>query len=548
MIWKKSAKLWLKKEVNKMNNIKILDCTLRDGGYINNWNFKKNNIEFILKHLVLSGADYVECGFYKLNEYDIDKTFFNNAAQLISLLPGDCGKTKLTLMINYGEIPIEAIPDAKDNILLRIVFKKNRRDEALKYCEQLIQKGYEIFINPMNTITYSSKEMLDLIEKVNEIKPAGFTIVDTTGSMKKKDLLSLLYLTDLNLDKKIALAFHSHNNLQLSFSNAQILMEQHLKRTVIIDSTVFGMGRGAGNLCTELLMQYINDNYDGKYNLIHILKIVDEQINKIFAVSPWGYSVPYYLAATNCCHPNYACFLIEKQMVPIELINHILKRIPLEKKNSFDLDFITELYNTTIEHYIDDDKDALKILNQIKGKKILILASGKNLIKQQNRINKFIKENTPYIISLNFEPDLYKPDLVFVSNLKRYNELNSITAPCAVTSNIPYPADYKLNYSSYRTNSLYADNVAIMLLNFLVTLNVPEVYLAGLDGYSSDLSENYINNDLLFVMPSENVELVNNEIKKELTKLSEKIKLNFVTDSYYGEVSEKYRDSNICII
>ena len=100
---------------------------------------------------------------------------------------------------------------------------------------------------------------------------------------------------------------------------------------------------------------------------------------------------------------------------------------------------------------------------------------------------------------------------MFVSNLKRYNELNSITAPCAVTSNIPYPADYKLNYSSYRTNSLYADNVAIMLLNFLVTLNVPEVYLAGLDGYSSDLSENYINNDLLFVMPSENVELVNNK-------------------------------------
>lgn len=245
-----------------MNNIKILDCTLRDGGYINNWNFKKNNIEFILKHLVLSGADYVECGFLKEKEYDINKTFFNNTEQLSRLLPEEQNNTKFTLMINYGEVPIENIPDSNNNIFLRVVFKKNYKDEAVKYCEQLIKKGYNVFVNPMNTISYSSKELLDLIEQVNKIKPFGFTIVDTNGSMKKRDLLSLLYLIDDNLDSKISLAFHSHNNLQLSFSNAQVLMEQPLKRTIIIDSTVFGMGRGAGNLCTELLMQYINDNFD----------------------------------------------------------------------------------------------------------------------------------------------------------------------------------------------------------------------------------------------------------------------------------------------
>ena len=529
-----------------MNNIKILDCTLRDGGYINNWNFKKNNIEFILKHLVLSGADYVECGFLKEKEYDINKTFFNNTEQLSRLLPEEQNNTKFTLMINYGEVPIENIPDSNNNIFLRVVFKKNYKDEAVKYCEQLIKKGYNVFVNPMNTISYSSKELLDLIEQVNKIKSFGFTIVDTNGSMKKRDLLSLLYLIDDNLDSKISLAFHSHNNLQLSFSNAQVLMEQPLKRTIIIDSTVFGMGRGAGNLCTELLMQYINDNFDGKYNLIHILKIVDEQINKIFAVTPWGYSVPYYLAATNLCHPNYARFLIEKQTVPIELINNILKQIPYEKKNAFDPEFITELYNSNVEHYVNDEKDVQKLSELLKNKTILVLAPGKNLIKQQDKVNDFIRKNNPFIISLNFESELYKSDLIFITNLKRFQELGKVATPCVITSNIPYSVDYKLNYSSYKENSL--DNVAIVLLKFLISINISKIYIAGLDGYNNDLSENYVNNDLLVIVPSEHVEFKNNEIKKELDHLREKIQITFITDSYYTEEKSNDQTKDFCIV
>lgn len=327
-----------------MSNVKILDCTLRDGGYVNQWEFGYDNICKIVENLSDAHIDYIECGFVKAVEYDKNKSLFNNINLLNKILP-QISLSKFTLMINYGDIKIEDIPQCKNkNILLRVALKKNVLVEALKFCKQLKQKGYKIFINPMYANMYTSEEMLNIIKKVNEIEPETFTIVDTTGSMKESDISRLFYLIDSNLDKNIALGFHSHNSLKLSFPNAQKLLKLCTNRELIIDSTVFGMGRGAGNLCTEVITQYINENYNGKYDIIPILKTIDGQINPIFTQTPWGYSVPYYLAATNSCHPNYATYLADKKNLSIDTINTILKNIPDEKKTIYDLQLIKQLY------------------------------------------------------------------------------------------------------------------------------------------------------------------------------------------------------------
>lgn len=323
---------------------KILDCTLRDGGYVNQWKFGYDNICKIVKNLTAAHIDYIECGFMKAVEYDKDKSLFNNINFLNEILSQN-STAKFTLMINYGDIAIEDIPQCEnENILLRVALKKNVLVEALEFCEQLKQKGYKIFINPMYINMYSSQEILDMIKEINEIKPETFTIVDTTGSMKEQDISRLFYLIDSNLGKNIALGFHSHNSLKLSFTNAQILLKLCTDRELIIDSTVFGIGRGAGNLCTEVITQYINENYNSKYDILPILKTIDEQINPIFTQTPWGYSVPYYLAATNSCHPNYATYFADKKNLSIDTINTILKNIPNEKKTIYDMQLIEELY------------------------------------------------------------------------------------------------------------------------------------------------------------------------------------------------------------
>ena len=333
-----------------MSKVKILDCTLRDGGYVNNWGFGCGNILKIISNLVEAKIDYVECGFFKTDEYIENKTFFNSLEQLENILPQNIKKTKFCLMINYGEVPIDSIFETKNNnIYFRVVFKKEKKSEALEFCKKLMQKGFKVSVNPMNTVGYSPAELLDLIKDVNCLNPEFFTIVDTNGEMKKNDVLSLFYLLDNNLNSEIKLGFHSHNNLKLSFSNALSILEQTSKRTVVIDSSVLGIGRGAGNLCTEVLTQYLNDYYKGEYELFPVLKLVDECINPIFNLNPWGASVHYYLSATNSCHPNYASFLLNKKEMSVDVINEIFTKIPVEKKSCYDDSLIENLYNVIVK-------------------------------------------------------------------------------------------------------------------------------------------------------------------------------------------------------
>ena len=232
---------------------------------------------------------------------------------------------------------------------IRVLFKKNKIDEAIKKAELLQSKGYKVFLQPATIIEYSVEDFKLLLEKTNEIKPYSFYIVDTLGTMQKEQLLNLFEIADKNLDKSISIGFHSHNNLQLAFSNAQALMDLDTDRDIIIDSSVFGMGRGAGNLCTELLMQNLNESYKADYKLNPIYKIFDENLKPIFDKTPWGYSMPLFISAKYKCHPNYAIFLKEKGLQSAEYIDKIISKIENSKRNVFDKDYIEKIYKENLK-------------------------------------------------------------------------------------------------------------------------------------------------------------------------------------------------------
>lgn len=328
-----------------MHNIKVLDCTLRDGGYVNNWSFGQENAQKIIFGLQKAKLDFIEIGFIGKKEANSAQTLFNDFEKINAFLPKNYNKNSLLAMIAYGTFPLEKIPKIEASSIggIRVIFKKDKKEEALKYCQKIKEKGYKLFINPTYVDQYDDNEFLNLIKDVSNIEPYAFSIVDSLGVMKENDILRLYFLIEQNLKKEIALCFHSHNNLQLSFLNAQCLMKNCLNRELIIDSTIFGMGRGAGNLRSEFLAQYINNNFMGEYDIVPILKIVDEEINPIFKKTPWGYSVPYHLAAVNHCHPNYAKFLSEKKL-STEKIDNLLASIPKEKKITYDKDFIQQLF------------------------------------------------------------------------------------------------------------------------------------------------------------------------------------------------------------
>ena len=324
---------------------KILDCTLRDGGYIINWLFGKSNIDEIMKNLELSGIDYIEAGFLKESEtaQEEDKTFWGSPEKLAHTTSKD---QNYTLMVNYGEYSIANFKKCETpNIKIRVAFKKHNQSEALDYIKELKTLGWEVFANPMSTNTYSDEELLSLIKKINEISPLCLSIVDTLGNTYEAEVLEIIKFIDKNLNPDIAIGFHPHNSLQLSFSNTEAIIKADIKHDLIIDSCLYGMGRGAGNLCTELITKYLNDNCGGNYNLLPLLKIIDKNIKPIHEKKPWGYSTAYFIAAIHSCHPNYAAYLIDLGLADEE-IDRFMRQIPQDKKSVFDKDFISSITQT----------------------------------------------------------------------------------------------------------------------------------------------------------------------------------------------------------
>ena len=165
---------------------------------------------------------------------------------------------------------------------------------ALELCRGIKGKGYKVFIQAMVSLNYTDEEFLELIRRVNEFRPYAFYIVDSFGVMKKKDLVRLFYLVEHNLHEEILVGFHSHNNMQLSYSNAQTLADIHTERDLIIDSSVYGMGRGAGNLNTELFVEYLNDAFGKSYRRQPLLEIIDTVLEGFYRRDGWGYSLPNY--------------------------------------------------------------------------------------------------------------------------------------------------------------------------------------------------------------------------------------------------------------
>lgn len=524
-----------------MNSIKILDCTLRDGGYINDFNFGKKNITKIINKLSAANIDIIECGFLKSGKTDENRSLYHCVEAIEPHLVQKNDSIMYVAMIAYGDISAEEISPYNGKSIngIRITFHEYQVDEAFALGENLKQKGYKIFMQPVGTMAYSDAELLQLIKKINKLHPFAFYLVDTLGQMYKSDLLRMFYLVDHNLDPDIMVGFHSHNNLQMSFANAQELMEIQTKRQLIVDSSVFGMGRGAGNLCTELITEYINKNIKVKYDIVSLLEIVDEHLNQIFSVSPWGYAVPYYLAATNGCHPNYASYLLNKQTLSVKDINFILNQLSVEKRHLFDRKKIHDLYQAFQKHEIDDSDRVKKLSEVFEGKKVLVLAPGKTLITEEESIRKYAEQEKPYIISINFMPKNYKIDCLFISNPKRFNAIDDFATiekslKVITTSNLNSEVGDKVNYSSLiDSNKEESDNSGMMCLRFLKRCGVKNVALAGFDGFTVHNEANYIEEELINRVEREALIRKNAAIVAQLKDLSETMKFDFVTTSKY---------------
>lgn len=534
------------------NNISILDCTLRDGGYINDWKFGYQNIRSILSKLTKAQIDIVECGFLEdvidtqdvNNEYNGEYSFFNDVDQIGAILPKEKGTTQYVAMARYGLLDINKLKpyDGKSINGIRVTFHIDEVEEAIEFCKQIKEKGYNVYVQPVGTTSYTDSYLLELIDIVNNIDPFAFYIVDTLGLMRSDDLLRMFYLIDNNLKEDILLGFHSHNNLQLSFSNAQELANLHTKRSIIVDSSVYGMGRGAGNLNTELITQHLNSVKGSNYNTDYVLEIIDETINPLLGKYEWGYAIPYYLAAINNCHPNYATYLMNRKTLPVKAISNILNMITQDRRELYDKSYIAELYTQYQKLNIDDSEDLQSLIDEFSNKKVVIIAPGSSTKRELSKINKHLQNNDDIKISINFDGDGIETDYCFFSNHRRFqmfrdSQVNGHRKDTIITSNIKTTEDYykyKLNYSEYlNSQPLVNDNATLMLLSILIKIGVTEVDIIGFDGFKINSERHYVEDGMETDLDENVLNEMNHQISEVVKELGQKLKLNFVTESMY---------------
>ena len=530
-----------------MKNIKILDCTLRDGGYINVWNFGEPTIKSITHKLEAAAIDIIEVGFMTEKSQDENYTLFSSTEEVEQIMPATHNSMYVG-MIAIGEKEIHpsklADYDGKSIDGIRLTFHQNEVDKAIEWATIIKEKGYKVFMQPVGTIFYTDAELLALIERVNDLNPYAFYIVDTLGSMYRNKLLYMFYLVDSNLNSDIKIGFHAHNNLQLAFSNAQELSRIHTTRTLILDSSVYGMGRGAGNLPTELITQYINDNIEKKYDTTTILDIYDENISLIREEYEWGYSVPYDIAASYVCHPNYATYLLNKQTLIMKNIEEIIRSIPKEERPIYNKKLIEELYIEYQNKKIDDKDAVEKIRSLASDKKILVLAPGKTLVSEFDVIQRYIDELDPYIISVNFLDQKFHVDACFVSNQKRIESIknehkklpDSLIISTSNIGNINNNDNLCVDYYSYTNqDEVVFDNAGLMLFKLLIQCGVSEITLAGFDGFKTRYNENYYNDKLNIPVDENELKDKQERIKSQIQELGKKLKINFLTPSVYEE-------------
>ena len=530
-----------------MRKAQMLDCTLRDGAYLIDKKFGDNVIKGMIGGLLKSNVDIIEIGFLQTEGFGEGKTVFANAADAARFVPQPKGKTMYTVLADYSRYDVELLDENPGNSFdaVRVCFFKKEREGAVEFCKRVAEKGYKFFVQPVDILGYSDKEMIDLIEKVNPLNPYCFSIVDTFGSMYEDDLERVYHLIDHNLVYTSKIGFHSHNNMQMSSALSQSFLRMtYSSRESVVDTTVAGMGRGAGNTPTELIMQYMIQKLGYPYNLDAILDLIDTYMPAIRSQCTWGYTTPYFIAGCYSAHVNNISYLSKKNGIESKDIRYILNKIGGQKRKRYDYDLLEATYTDYLSSNIDDEEDFNKLRDVIKGKKVTVVAPGSTTTSYLEKVVEESKDSV--VIAINHIPQNVDIEYVFVSNNSRYNywkEDAKFNATAKIfTSNLDYAKgeiDLVVSYKRLlKCGWENMDNSTILLLRLLDKLGAKSISVAGFDGYGTDT--NYSQKTMERQLSTEDANKINKELEEMLADFAlskENVeKIRFLTPSRFEGV------------
>lgn len=532
-------------------NIELLDCTLRDGAYIVNARFGSPAIIGIIKKMRDANIDLIECGWLKDEAHQEGTSFYHMPSDLERYLPHKKGRSSYVAMIDWNRYAVDALPECDGRTLdaIRVVFPHGKQKEGIEVGRKIAEKGYQVYFQAANTLAYSEKELYELAREANKATPVALSIVDTFGAMYQEDLERIVKALDGELKPDIRLGFHSHNNQQLSFALTMRFVEllKDSERGCIVDASLCGMGRGAGNATTELVANYLNRTAHHNYDMNQIMDAIDMYMGYFQENYTWGYSTPYFIAGMYGCHVNNIAYLQKNHRTNAQDMRNIIESLDPEERTQYDYDLLEEKYIENQNRIVDDEQVLEELSRELGERQVLLIAPGKSGQTQADRVNKYIEEHQPIVIGVNAVNPLYQFDYLFIIGTVRYNYAKEV-----------YPEQFlrtkKILLSSIKTQSdenevivnfnrvvkrgwTYFDNAVIDLLRLLDKLQVEHVALAGFDGFKHKYNESYADQSLPTLNPDNQWDLLNDEIMDMFQdfKASTKTTMNieFVTESIF---------------
>ena len=266
---------------------------------------------------------------------------YQNIEELSKYLPSKRNPNALYVGLYIGpDTDVNDIPEWNPSLVdgVRVILRYSELQKSLDYCAALAAKGYKVFVQPMLTMRYSDNELDIVINAANEMKAYACYFVDSYGYMQPNDIKRLFDYYNVHLNSDIRIGFHAHNNMNLAFSNVQYFLDIASDREVIVDSCATGMGQGAGNLQTELIVPYLNEKYGKEYDYPSILDICEKLDTEMIPNELWGYSVSRLLPAVYKAAYKYGLMMRNKYHLSFRDMDKVLRNMPDDLRMRFTMD------------------------------------------------------------------------------------------------------------------------------------------------------------------------------------------------------------------
>lgn len=502
--------------------MKLLDCTLRDGGYYTNWDFSNDLINDYLESMRSINMDFVELGFRSLkNDGFKGGCAFTTDSFIDSL--GIPSGLRIGVMINASELagPLEKMSFALNKLfkpadksqvsLVRIASHIHEIEQALEAVSRLKDKGYIVGLNLMQIADRSKDEIVSLAKKAGKYPLDVLYFADSMGGMNPSQTREII--SAFREGWSGDLGIHTHDNMGQAVANSVTAVEEGVSW---VDGTVTGMGRGPGNAKTEYLILALEAYRDAKSNMIPLLGTIRKHFQILQSRYSWGSNPYYYLAGKYGIHPSYIQEMLGDRRYSEEDILAVIEHLKSEGGKKFSLSNL----ESSRQFYSGEPRGKWNPSDVISGRDVLILGTGPGVEVHRSALETFIRNKKPFVIALNTQTGIAN-DLI---DIRTACHPVRLLADCGVHAKLPQPLatpfsmlphdvqsalkgkeimDFGLNVTpgSFSFFSTYANVPISLVVAYSMAIatsgKAQRILLAGFDGYPPSDARNVEMDNLL---------------------------------------------------